>query len=108
ETWSPLMWRIFFDPLLSKLNKMEETKYTLSAYDNIGLENNEESRIYKSINSIAFMDDTTLISKNKDDLEKLIEKVESFLQMNEIKANIKKYELLKSMLKKKNSRRVLR
>ncbi|GET57596.1 hypothetical protein GLOIN_2v1790647 [Rhizophagus irregularis DAOM 181602=DAOM 197198] len=44
---------------------------------------------------MAFMDDTTLISKNKIQLTKMIEICHQFFKINDIKANISKYELIK-------------
>ncbi|PKK64962.1 hypothetical protein RhiirC2_853935 [Rhizophagus irregularis] len=41
------------------------------------------------------MDDTTLISKNKEGLEKMIKICHEFFKINDIKANIGKYELIK-------------
>uniref|UniRef100_U9T174 Endonuclease/exonuclease/phosphatase domain-containing protein n=1 Tax=Rhizophagus irregularis (strain DAOM 181602 / DAOM 197198 / MUCL 43194) TaxID=747089 RepID=U9T174_RHIID len=48
-----------------------------------------------SINVTAFMDDTTLISKNKEQLERMIEICHQFFNINDVKANVSKYELIK-------------
>uniref|UniRef100_U9UKR7 Reverse transcriptase domain-containing protein n=1 Tax=Rhizophagus irregularis (strain DAOM 181602 / DAOM 197198 / MUCL 43194) TaxID=747089 RepID=U9UKR7_RHIID len=47
------------------------------------------------------MDDTTIISDSKDKLEKLISMCHSFFKINNIQANIQKYELIKINAKEK-------
>ncbi|GES80037.1 hypothetical protein GLOIN_2v1817843 [Rhizophagus clarus] len=83
EVWSPLLWRIFYDTLLTRLEKIkEEVGYTMEATRMIDIKNNQVGKLKMTFNVSAFIDDTTLISKNKSSLEK-------------IKANIGKYELIK-------------
>ncbi|GBC28561.2 hypothetical protein GLOIN_2v1817843 [Rhizophagus irregularis DAOM 181602=DAOM 197198] len=53
------------------------------------------------VKSTAFMDDTTIISDSKDKLEKLISMCHSFFKINNIQANIQKYELIKINAKEK-------
>lgn len=48
-----------------------------------------------TINATAFMDDTTIIGRNKESIEKMVTICHEFFQINEIKANIGKYELIK-------------
>ncbi|EXX68462.1 reverse transcriptase family protein [Rhizophagus irregularis DAOM 181602=DAOM 197198] len=96
EVWSPILWRIFYDPLLSRLNELkEETGYSLNEEKIIDRGNNEKELLEISINVTAFIDDTTLISKNKQQLKKLIEICHQFFKINDIKANVSKYELIK-------------
>src|SRR5947207_15395073 len=52
-------------------------------------------KIKKTINVTAYMDDTTLIAKDKKSLEKMIKICHEFFDLNDIQANIKKYELIK-------------
>ncbi|PKY52260.1 hypothetical protein RhiirA4_469785 [Rhizophagus irregularis] len=47
------------------------------------------------------MDDTTIISDSKDKLEKLISTCHSFFKINNIQANVQKYELIKINAKEK-------
>ncbi|PKY33618.1 hypothetical protein RhiirB3_452668 [Rhizophagus irregularis] len=54
------------------------------------------------VKSTAFMDDTTIISDSKDKLEKLISMCHSFFKINNIQANIQKYELIKINAKEKD------
>ncbi|GES83915.1 Down syndrome cell adhesion molecule-like protein Dscam2 [Rhizophagus clarus] len=46
-------------------------------------------------NALAFMDDTMLIGGNKHKLLQIIEICHEFFEINDIKANIKKYELIR-------------
>ncbi|CAB4439657.1 unnamed protein product [Rhizophagus irregularis] len=96
EVWSPLLWRIFYDALLTKLNEMkEEAGYNFYEEKLINKTTKETEILDISINATAFMDDTTLISKNKKELMKMIEVCHQFFRINDIKANITKYELIK-------------
>ncbi|GBC03184.1 hypothetical protein RclHR1_00500032 [Rhizophagus clarus] len=96
EVWSPLLWRIFYDTLLSRLEEIkEEVGYTIETYKILDINKKKEER-FKTIHNVsAFMDDTTLIGKNKESLEKMIEICHEFFDINDIKANVKKYELIK-------------
>uniref|UniRef100_U9UA15 Reverse transcriptase domain-containing protein n=2 Tax=Rhizophagus irregularis TaxID=588596 RepID=U9UA15_RHIID len=96
EVWSPILWRIFYDALLTRLNETkEETGYNFYEEKLINREKGETRVLEISINAMAFMDDTTLISKNKIQLTKMIEICHQFFKINDIKANISKYELIK-------------
>src|SRR5437762_973201 len=53
ETLSPLLWVIYIDPLLTRLNKTAASPYTISK---------DQATPDVSTSTLAFMDDTTLIS----------------------------------------------
>ncbi|GET50874.1 hypothetical protein GLOIN_2v1790647 [Rhizophagus irregularis DAOM 181602=DAOM 197198] len=96
KVWSLILWRIFYNALLSKLNKLkEETRYNIYKEKIIDKDKDEKEILKISINATAFMDDTTMISKNKIQLEKMIEICHQFFKINDIKANVSKYELIK-------------
>ncbi|EXX52786.1 hypothetical protein RirG_001260 [Rhizophagus irregularis DAOM 197198w] len=89
EVWSPLLWRIFYDPLLVKLDMLKKKlgyKMEVEYKENINK---------KYINAIAFMDDTTFISKSREGAEEMLEVCHSFYKMNDVKANPNKYEIIK-------------
>lgn len=89
EVWSPLLWRIFYDALLTRLNEIkEETGYNFYEEKIIDKTKKEIEILEISINATAFMDDTMLISKNKIQLNKMIEICHQFFKINDIKANI--------------------
>ncbi|EXX66052.1 hypothetical protein RirG_127550 [Rhizophagus irregularis DAOM 197198w] len=95
EVWSPLLWRIFYNPLLCKLNdKREDYGYEIDVEFK---EDVMEDKIMKhsiKINAIAFMDDTTLISRSHDQMTDMLEICHSFYKLNDIKANPKNMKSL--------------
>ncbi|GES80782.1 RNA-directed DNA polymerase from mobile element jockey-like [Rhizophagus clarus] len=96
EVWSPLLWRIFYDALLTRLAIIKnETGYTMETTKHIDINKNISKKIEITYNASAFMDDTTLIGGNKNKLMKMIEICHEFFEINDIKANIKKYELIR-------------
>ncbi|PKY51901.1 hypothetical protein RhiirA4_469210 [Rhizophagus irregularis] len=96
EVWSPILWRIFYDALLSRLNVVkEETGYRICEERILDRTTKEKETFEIITNVTAFMDDTTLISSNKIQLEKMIEICHEFFHINDIKANVSKYELIK-------------
>ncbi|GBC00335.1 hypothetical protein RclHR1_38140001, partial [Rhizophagus clarus] len=96
EVWSPLLWRIFYDALLTRLAIIkDETGYTMETIKHIDINKNISKKIEITYNASAFMDDTTLIGGNKNKLLKMIEICHEFFEINDIKANIKKYELIR-------------
>jgi hypothetical protein len=89
ETWSPLPWRIFYDPLLIYLDNIKlETGYEIELEYK---EDIQKRTIKKNIvyNCTSYMDDTTVISRSK-------------VKWSKLKANIGKYELIKINDKEKN------
>jgi hypothetical protein len=94
ETWSPLLWRIFYDPLLVYLENMKnETGYKLETHKNTMRPIEEKLEI--KFNCTSYMDDMTLISYNKDKMLNLVEICHEFFEINDIKANVNKYELIR-------------
>jgi hypothetical protein len=90
-----LLWRIFYDPLLVYLEKIkDETGYKieLNYLENISKKPIEKSLTY---NCTSYMDDTTLIGRSKEKLTKMVDICHEFFKINDIKANIGKYELIK-------------
>jgi hypothetical protein len=96
EVWSPILWRIFYDALLTRLDELkEEVGYQLEAKKIIDINKGTFEDHNIKFNITAFMDDTTLIGKNKKGIEKMVKICHEFFNINEIKANIGKYELIK-------------
>lgn len=61
----------------------------------------EEEFLTFTVNAMTFMDNTTVIAKDKYYLEILIKICHEFFEINEIKANIGKYELIKLIMIKR-------
>src|SRR4051812_23131209 len=92
ETLSPLWWRIFYDPLLSKLNSTEKG-YKMKVNKPINTKNKTYTQLEQKISNIVYMDDTTLIGENKDDIQHLLGIASSFYTLNKIGINAKKTKL---------------
>ena len=59
ETISPLLWRIFYDPLLYKIQENQNLGYTMECTWKPNLQTIEEKTIQLRKATVAFMDDTT-------------------------------------------------
>lgn len=70
---SPILWNLFYEPLLEKLN-------TMKGYQ-IGNEN---------ISHIAYADDLTLIAENDSDMKGLMRTVEEYLNLHNMSIQTKK------------------
>ncbi|GET54112.1 hypothetical protein GLOIN_2v1817843 [Rhizophagus irregularis DAOM 181602=DAOM 197198] len=85
-----------------RLNELkEEIGYNFYKEKLINRENGKTKVLEILINATAFMDDTTLISKNRKQLIEMIDICHQFFRINDIKANILKYKLIKINNKEK-------
>jgi hypothetical protein len=73
----------------------EDTGYKISVDRIIDINKGTKEYHEEKFNATAFMDDTTLISNNKSNLSKMTKVCHEFFMINDIKANIKKYELIR-------------
>ncbi|GBC16602.2 hypothetical protein GLOIN_2v1780713 [Rhizophagus irregularis DAOM 181602=DAOM 197198] len=77
DSVSTTMFEIFYDALLTRLEQIKDkVRYKIEENKIININKREKEKLELNFNMTAFMDDTTLISKNKE-------------------ANIGKYELIK-------------
>jgi ribonuclease HI len=96
EVFSPLMWCIYYDPLLSYIQSKPELGYTIS----ITLPSNLTTYPYTqntestTIADVAFMDDTTWIAPSKEAMDNILSIASSFYKLNSIKVNPDKSSLL--------------
>ena len=104
EINAPLLWRIFYDPLLVKLSQCQEG-YEISCHKRPKLKlNTLDANLLQdmtiscsseelhtptrlTINNVAFMDDLTLLSKNIQSLSVLLGIVVSFMTIHSIELN---------------------
>jgi exonuclease III len=89
DTISPILWRIYYDPLITKINNMNG--YKLSCQKT---EHDNGSPTQLNIPITAYMDDTTFITQNQEDLKEIIHTSSSFYNLNDITVNPHKSELL--------------
>ncbi|CAB4440208.1 unnamed protein product [Rhizophagus irregularis] len=99
EIISPLLWTIYFDPLLTELSTAAIAPYIWSSgisKDILSINNNEDIAV--PISQLTYMDDSTLVSSSLDGLENLLSIARDFYFLNNITANFQKYELVSSKL----------
>ncbi|PKK61915.1 hypothetical protein RhiirC2_791133 [Rhizophagus irregularis] len=70
-----------------------ETGYKIEVEKIIDRSKNEEEKLEIMINATAFMNDTMLIENDKESIDKMIKIWHQFFEINDITANVSKYEL---------------
>jgi hypothetical protein len=93
EIISPLLWCIYYDPLLCYLQQ-KNIGYNFHASKITNIYENKAQLLTKSIPCMAYMDDTNIISNNRENLEKLLDSANEFYVLNDIQINKDKSELL--------------
>ena len=81
ETHSPILWRIFYDPLLCAIGQLQNTKYKMQPVS---------GETSPAINHLAFVDDTVWISNSREGITQILNKAESFFKRNDIEINTDK------------------
>ncbi|GET66519.1 RNA-directed DNA polymerase from mobile element jockey-like [Rhizophagus irregularis DAOM 181602=DAOM 197198] len=97
EVISPLLWVIYIDPLLTVLKNEMMDPYILHA-PSLSNPLAETSPDGLRINNLVFMDDSTLISSSKSEMESMLSITEEFYQINNTSANHNKYVLITNLL----------
>jgi ribonuclease HI len=96
EVFSPLMWCIYYDPLLCHIQSKTELGYTISTTLPSNLTTNPYTTNTESITvtNVAYMDDTTWIAPSKENMNEILSIASSFYQLNGIKINPDKSTLM--------------
>ena len=96
ETHAPILWRIFYDPLLYKIAKTKQhSGYTIDTV--IRHPTNMDLPAYRQpnfVNHLAFVDDTIWIANSKDSTEAILLTANKFFTTHDIEINFQKTELL--------------
>ena len=95
ETISPLLWRIFYDPLLCEIQNNIQLGYSMNCEWKSNL-NKEENTQYLTVRqaAIAYMDDITWIARSAEDMENILERAKWFYAANDSQINGNKSVLI--------------
>ena len=86
ETITPLLWRIYYDPLITQIAKTYKG-YNLEVSWTTDLKTKKTNQLQTSTSVLAFMDDTLWIASSKNELEQILELASSFFKMANLKIN---------------------
>src|SRR5205085_4908332 len=86
ETITPLLWRIYYDPLITQIAKTYKG-YNLEVSWTTDLKTKKTNQLQTSTSVLAFMDDTLWIASSKNKLEQILELASSFFKMANLKIN---------------------
>src|SRR6266540_3929168 len=93
EVISPLLWCIYFDPLLCEINKINKG-YTLSHEWMQDVSKGTKAQLQEQISALRFMDDANWISSILEDLEDILEVADDFYKLTRAAINKEKSKLL--------------
>ena len=94
ETISPLLWRIFYNPLLHKIQRNSQLGYKMKAKwcQDLNHSKNETLELYTA--ATAFMDDTIWLASSKTNMQKILDEAVIFYKANDSQINGKKSVLI--------------
>jgi hypothetical protein len=98
EIISPLLWCIYYDPLLCRIQNSSHG-YSLSHTWKPNILLNATDSINVKVSTLAYMDDTLWIARSREDLTAIIEIAEDFYKLNHFKVNWDKSVLLTNKAK---------
>ena len=89
EVISPLLWIIYYDPLLSRMQN-SDLGYTLEVSWSPNINNMKTKSITTSIPNSAYMDDTIWITNSRTKLKNIFDIAQSFFDLNSMQINLEK------------------
>ncbi len=93
EVISPLLWYIYFDPLLCEIDNLNK-EYTLSYKWMSNISQDLHKQLMKQISALGFMDNTNWITNSLKNLEDILEVANDFYKLTRATINKEKSKLL--------------
>ena len=93
EVISPLLWCIYFDPLLCEINQLNK-RYILTHTWISNVSQDTQKQLQAQIATLGFMDDANWISSSLEDLEAILKVADDFYLLTRAAINKKKFKLL--------------
>src|SRR6185437_6859416 len=94
ETYLPLLWKIYYDPILSYINSKYNSKLLkISSQSPLEIIFSTAST-HTTIPPLAFMDDTVWHCESKDELQNILDDISELYQLNNIQVNPSKSDLI--------------
>src|SRR6266498_634712 len=93
EVISPLLWCIYFDPLLCEIDDLHKG-YTLSHQWMSNVTNAEQQSLREQIAALGFMDDANWISDSLENLKEILAVADDFYSLTRAAINKEKSKLL--------------
>jgi Reverse transcriptase (RNA-dependent DNA polymerase) len=95
EAISPLLWRIFYDPLLRQIQEQEDMGFTAEISWTPDLSLRDQKKYLKTrVAALAYMDDTTWVGRSQEDLQHILDTAEHYYTANDSRINASKSKLL--------------
>ena len=96
ETHSPILWRIFYDPLLCEIQEKHSSDgYTLNHKWQPNIQKTTIQNKQFTINHIAFVDDTCWIANSQQSALNILNTAHNFFEFVDIEINFDKSEILR-------------
>ena len=90
ETISPLIWRIFYDPLLRRIQGDPGLGYKVKQSELLDIQTNKVRVNIVRQAAVAFADDTTWVAESKEQMNSILRIAQRFFAFNDIQINERK------------------